>query len=219
MPKREILPDNLILLIKEELNVKSLQFVDDLSDIYSYQILPNLKSLGPKYGKLTPQIKQALALADTDHLMALIEDQIDITLVIENQSVTLAPNDLIVKKIPREGLSVASDKMLTVALDITLTDELIEEGMAREVVRHIQTMRRDAGFDVGDRINVYFRFDETPNVFHTFGWYIKEEALIVNLCQTEIPKTAFRWNIPIGANGATVGITALENARRPGFQE
>ena len=111
---------------------------------------------------------------------------VPITLEVDGQMVDLAPSEIIVSTQPAEGLAVASDKLATVAVDATLTPELKAEGLAREVVRRIQAMRKDAGFDIADRITTWYQGDrELAAVFEKWEAYIMSESLTTRLVMGE----------------------------------
>jgi isoleucyl-tRNA synthetase len=116
-----------------------------------------------------------------------------VTLQVDGESVDLAPGEILVNTQPVEGLAVAADKLITVAVDATLTPELRREGLAREVVRRVQAMRKDAGFDISDRITTYFvAAGELAQVFSTWSDYIQAETLTTRLVAGEPPEGAYQ---------------------------
>jgi isoleucyl-tRNA synthetase len=158
------LSPELTAIVVDELNVKSLEFVAEAGELVTYKVLPNLKLLGPKLGKQLPAVRQALEAADPAELAAKVQAGETITLgeyvnvVIESQPITesqpieLIPEELLIQTQPAEGLAVAADKVITVGVDVVITDELAAEGLARELVRRIHNMRKDAGFDTLDKL-------------------------------------------------------------------
>ncbi|MDR1542096.1 MAG: isoleucine--tRNA ligase [Clostridiales bacterium] len=142
-------------IILQELNVEKLEFAED-SDAYTlYKFKPQLKALGPRYGKLLPKISAALAASDGNELMKSLRRG-QITLDIEGASVTLSESDVLVESSWQEGFSASSVNGITAVLSTRLTPELLEKGYVREIVSKIQTMRKEAGFEVTDRIHARF---------------------------------------------------------------
>jgi len=141
-------------IIADELNVKAVRFVSiqEVEKYTAYKFKPQLRTLGPKYGKLVPKITEALN-ADSDANMKQLNAGV-LHLEIEDTAVELTIDDVLVEVGQRDGFAVQMERDLSVVLDISLTDELIEEGYVRELVSKLQTMRKEAGFDVMDRIVV-----------------------------------------------------------------
>ncbi|MEE3225754.1 MAG: isoleucine--tRNA ligase, partial [Bacteroidota bacterium] len=140
-------------LIKSEVNVKEIELIDDASGILVKNIKPNFKVLGPRFGRDMKVVANAInAMSAQD--ISTIENEGEITVDINGKSVTLAPEDVEITSQDIEGWLVASSGSLTVALDVTLTDELKKEGIARELVNRIQNLRKDSGFEVTDKIEV-----------------------------------------------------------------
>lgn len=142
-------------VIKDELNVKELEQVLDISSLVVYSAKPDLTKVGPKYGKLVPKIAQALKLGAHDLIKTILETGTG-ELTIEGTVLHLVPEDLLIETGACEGYVLESERERTIVLDVTLTPELIEEGYVREITSKIQTMRKDAGFEVTDRIVVYY---------------------------------------------------------------
>ncbi|HSO26737.1 MAG TPA: DUF5915 domain-containing protein, partial [Anaerolineales bacterium] len=190
--RRELDPE-LVEIIKDELNVKTFEFVDHAGELVTYKLLPDNKLLGPKFGAQFPKVRQALAEIDPAEAAAAVYAGENITVLIDGQPATLEPSELLVQTEPATGLSVAADKKLTVALDAEVTPELRAEGLAREVVRRVQAMRKDAGFDISDRIVVWYQApDELAQVFTTWGEYIQNETLATELLAGQPPQDAYR---------------------------
>ena len=141
-------------IIADELNVKSVEFTEDTSAFMSYTFKPQLKTVGPKYGKQLGEIRQALTDLDGNAAKAELDQNGVLTLSLPSGEVKLAVEDLLIDTAQTQGYYTVSDKGITVALDTNLTPELIEEGFVREIVSKIQTMRKEAGFEVMDRITV-----------------------------------------------------------------
>lgn len=142
-------------IILDELNVKSLEKADDAGKYISYKLKPQLKTLGPKYGKKLGAISAFLANCNPEEVVAAVKD--GGTYEIPDLEVSLLQEDLQILTESAKGYVAAADKGITVALDTTLTEELIDEGVERELVSKIQNMRKEAGFEVTDRIAIYFK--------------------------------------------------------------
>ena len=154
------LTDELAELVKDELNVKEIEQQADERAFITYELKPQLKTVGPKYGALLGKIKTFLAEADGAAVVDAVENGV-FTTVIDGKEVEFSKDDLLISVKNREGFSSESEGDLTVILDTAVTDKLIEEGIAREVVSKIQTMRKEAGFEVTDRIIIGCSGDKT----------------------------------------------------------
>ncbi len=139
-------------IIEDELNIKNVEFTDDVSGFVSYSFKPQLKTLGPKFGKQLGEIRTALAEVDGAKAKAELNETGTMTLTLSTGDIKLTEEDLLIDVKQMEGLYTVSDNGITVVLDTTLTPELIEEGFVREIISKIQTMRKDAGFEVMDNI-------------------------------------------------------------------
>ena len=150
------LDESFISIIAEELNVKAVEFTDSVRGFTTYSFKPQLRTVGPKYGKYLGQIKNALATVDGNAAMDEIEASGALKLDIPGADVSLTRDDLLIEMTKKEGFESLSDKGITVVIDKNLTPELIEEGNVREIISKIQTMRKDSGFEVMDKIRVAF---------------------------------------------------------------
>ncbi|MBQ3040812.1 MAG: isoleucine--tRNA ligase [Clostridia bacterium] len=149
-----ILSDFYLEIIEDELNIKSVKFVEDMSEFSSYTFKPQLKTVGPKYGKYLGAIRAWLSELDGNKAMAELTANGSIKLVVDGFEIVLCEDDLLIETKQKENYCSISDKYLSVALDTTLTEELIEEGYINEIISKVQTMRKDSGFDVTDHIKV-----------------------------------------------------------------
>jgi isoleucyl-tRNA synthetase len=147
-------------LVREELNVKELDFVSDESELVSYEVKPNYRSLGPRFGKNMPQVAAAIEALDAAHVAAAINGGREVGVSIDGHDHTLAPDDLILALEPLEGYQVEAEAGHAVALELDIDDDLRREGLAREVVHAIQNARRDAGLEVSDRIALVLGGDD-----------------------------------------------------------
>ena len=141
-------------IIEEELNVKDVVFKDDVSDLTSYSFKPQLRTVGPKYGKQLGGIKKYLEEVDGTKAMKQLKEEGAIRFTVDGSEISLAEEDLLIDVAQKEGFVTEADNYVTVVLDTNLTPELIEEGFVFEVISKIQTMRKDAGFEVMDHIRV-----------------------------------------------------------------
>ncbi len=147
-------------IIREELNVKQIVFAEDVSAFTTYSFKPQLKAVGPKYGKQLGGIKAYLASMDGSAAMETLKTAGALTFAVEGTEVSLAQEDLLIEMAQKEGFVAEADNYVTVVLDTNLTEELIEEGFVYEIISKIQTMRKDAGFEVMDHIKVTFNGNE-----------------------------------------------------------
>ena len=147
-------------IILDELNIKSLEFIDDASGFVSYTFKPQLRILGQKYGKRIGEIRNALASLDGNTAMAELRQNGCIVLHLPDGDVSLTEEELLIEEKQMEGLTSLSDRGVTVVLDTKLTDELVEEGFVREIISKIQSMRKEADFNVTDHISVYCQGNE-----------------------------------------------------------
>lgn len=165
-------------IIEDELNVKNIEFAKDVSAFTSYTFKPQLRTVGPKYGKHLKQIQETLAGLDGNQAMAELKEKGAIVLDNIGDEVVLCEEDLLISTAQTEGYISDSDNGITVVLDTSLTPELIEEGMVREIISKLQTMRKEADFEVTDRIIVTFEASENvAEIFQKYGENIKTVVL------------------------------------------
>jgi isoleucyl-tRNA synthetase len=204
--KADLSPE-LMAIVVDELNVKSLEFVQEAGELVAYKLQPNFKLLGPKLGKQMPAVKEALAEVDAGEVVAKIEAGENVTLNVGGQDIEFEPDELLIQTEPAEGLAVAADKVVTVGIDIVITDDLAAEGMAREVVRRIQNMRKDAGFEISDKITVYYQTEGALHrVFRDWDDYIMAETLAVAVEHQLIPEAAFQRKEKIDGLDVMLGV-------------
>ncbi|MCR4930084.1 MAG: isoleucine--tRNA ligase [Lachnospiraceae bacterium] len=142
-------------IIEDELNVKNVTFTDDVSELTTYNFKPQLKTVGPKYGKQLGGIKEYLANVDGNAAMAELKANGAIKFDVAGVEISLAEEDLLIEMTQKEGYVTEADNYVTVVLDTNLTEELLEEGCVNEIISKLQTMRKDSGFEVMDRIKLY----------------------------------------------------------------
>ncbi|MBP3489855.1 MAG: isoleucine--tRNA ligase [Roseburia sp.] len=173
-----VLPEFFTEIIEDELNVKKVNFTDDVSAYTSYTFKPQLRTVGPKYGKFLGQIQKALAELDGNAAMAELKANGVLSLPSVSDEVKLAEEDLLITMTQMEGYVTEGDNTVTVVLDTNLTPELIEEGFVREIISKIQTMRKEAGFEVMDKITIYYKADEkVSGIFDQYGDTIRKDVL------------------------------------------
>ena len=183
-------------IIAEELNVKEVIFQDDIASLITYAFKPQLKTVGPKYGKLLGQIRQALTDIDGNKAMAELKDTGSIQFDFNGEKVELAEEDLLIETAQQEGYVSEADNNVMVVLDTNLTPELIEEGFVREIVSKIQTMRKEAGFEVMDKIRLSVKDNANiTKIIQTHEAQIKDEVLAVEVNYEETKGFEKEWNI------------------------
>ena len=173
-----VLPEYFVEIIEDELNVKKVNFTEDVSAYTSYTFKPQLRTVGPKYGKFLGQIQKALAELDGNKAMAELKADGVLTLPSVSDDVKLSEEDLLITMTQMEGYVTEGDNTVTVVLDTNLTPELVEEGFVRELISKIQTMRKEAGFEVMDKISIYYHADEkVADIFNKYGNDIMGDVL------------------------------------------
>ncbi len=200
--KSDFVPDILYHeIIKEELNIKSVEFIDDASEYISYSFKPQLKTVGPKYGKHLNQIREYLANVNGSEAKAELDKNGVLAMSFDGDAVALAEEDLLISLEQKEGFHAVTYKGVTVVLDTTLTPELIEEGFVREVISKIQTMRKEADFDVMDHITVYVSGNaKIAELVNNNKDEISTDVLADNIVTDKLAGYSKEWDI----NGETV---------------
>ena len=156
-----VLEQEFIDIIKDELNIKNVDFTDEVDNFVTYTFKPQLKTLGPKYGKQLGEIRNALTAIDGNAAKKQLDTNGQLVLSLSSGDISLEAEDLLIDAAQKEGFYTLSDKGVTVALDTVLTTELVEEGIVRELISKIQTMRKEAGFNVTDHINITLSGNDT----------------------------------------------------------
>ena len=195
-------------IIADELNIKEVKFADDVESFISYSFKPQLRTVGPKYGKLLGGIKQALTDIDGTAAMKELRGNGVLKLDINGNDVELTEEDLLIETAQTEGYVSESDGETSVVLDTNLTPELIEEGFVREIISKIQTMRKEAGFEVMDKIKVYAHGnDKIQEVMKAHEDEIKSEVLADEMVLGETDGYVKEWNI--NKETVTMGVKKL----------
>ena len=195
-------------IIADELNVKEVKFSDDVESFISYSFKPQLRTVGPKYGKLLGGIRQALTDINGTAAMNELRTNGVLKLDINGNNVELTEEDLLIETAQTEGYVSESDGETSVVLDTNLTPELIEEGFVREIISKIQTMRKEAGFEVMDKIVVYAHGnDKIQDVMKAHEDEIKSEVLADEMVLGETDGYVKEWNI--NKEAVTMGVKKL----------
>ncbi|MBO5081636.1 MAG: isoleucine--tRNA ligase, partial [Lachnospiraceae bacterium] len=192
-------------IIEDELNVKKVVFTDEVRDFTTYTFKPQLRTVGPKYGKQLGGIQKYLGSVDGNDAMDILKEKGALTFDVDGTEVSLAEEDLLIDMKQKEGYVTEADNTVTVILDTNLTDELIEEGFMYEVISKVQTMRKDSGFEVMDHIKVYISGnDRVADVVKK-----NENAISVKVLADEIVYGAScdgakNWNV--NGEDVTIGV-------------
>ena len=195
------LPEFYLDIIADELNVKKVSFTSDVEAFTTYTFKPQLRTVGPKYGKFLKGIQQALAELDGNAAMASLKADGVLRLPEVDASIELSEEDLLIAMTQKDGYVTENDPSMTVVLDTNLTEELLEEGFVREIISKIQTMRKEADFEVMDQIAVYYQGSEKVNSIFTKNCdTIKKEVLATEITSGDQGEYKKEWNI----NGETV---------------
>ena len=183
-------------IIRDELNVKEIEATDDVSELTNYSFKPQLKTLGRRFGKNINVVKQILADIDGQAAMKELKESGSITITVEGLEEKLAEEDVLVEAIHMDGYVSNTDHGVTVVLDTNMTPELIEEGFVREIISKIQTMRKEAGFEVMDHIAISYEADEKVSaIFDNNGDSIMGEVLGVSIVAGNLAGYEKEWNI------------------------
>ena len=191
-------------IVEEELNVKKVVFTEDVRDFTTYTFKPQLRTVGPKYGKQLGGIQKTLAGLDGNAAMDELKEKGAISFEVNGVQVSLTEEDLLIEMTQKEGYVSEADNRLTVVLDTNLSEELIEEGFVYEIISKIQTMRKDAGFEVMDHIRVAFDGNERiARIAERNQELIAGKVLAVSCTEGECFGVSKEWNV----NGEKVTIS------------
>lgn len=191
-------------VISNELNCKEVIFTNDVSEFTSYTIKPNFRVLGPKVGKMIGKIQQTLQTVDGSKANKELNSNNSLTIEVDGTNVVLEKEDVLVEIKQKEGYESASDKGITVVLDTFLSKELLEEGMVRELISKVQTMRKEAGFEVVNHISIYIKGSkEFLEIVQKNKESIASDLLVDNFSEKEMEGYSKDWDL----NGEQVSIT------------
>ena len=190
------LSEYFVEIIEDELNVKSVEFTDDVRAYSSYSFKPQLKTVGPKYGKLLGKIREALTNIDGNAAMDELKANGKLVFDFDGEACELTEEDLLIDIAQMEGFESASDYGVTVVLDTNLSEELIEEGFVREIISKIQTMRKEAGFEVMDSIKVYAQGNTViEELLKRNADEVKAEVLATDIVYDAMDGYSKEWSI------------------------
>lgn len=183
-------------IIEDELNVKAVEFKDDVEEFVSYSFKPQLKTVGPKYGKLLGKIKEALASLDGHAAMKSLNDTGSVDFEFDGEIVSLGREDLLIETAKNDDFVTEADNKTTVVLDIRLSEELIEEGFVRELISKVQTMRKEAGFEVVDHIVLSQSGNERiAEIIRKNETVIKNDTLADEIVYNNVDGYTKDWNL------------------------
>ena len=186
-------------VLKEEINVKEFEVVSEVGELVSYKLMPNNRLLGPRFGRDFPKVRQELLALDAAEAAKQLQGEGALVVVVGGESYALNAEEVIVQTESKGGLAVASDKGVTVAVDTELTPQLAQEGYARDLVRHINNMRKDAGLEISDRIElVYSAGGDVALAMENFADYIRQETLAVSLTAVSLPNPLYQTSVDVG---------------------
>ena len=195
-------------IIADELNVKKVIFTQDVSDFTAFTIKPQLRTLGRRFGSRLNALKEVLANLDGNAVVAELGEKGEITIQVEGADEVLSSEDLLIESAQKEGYVSQADRGITVVIDTNLTAELIEEGFVREIISKIQTMRKDAGFEVMDHIEVYeVGNDKITDIIAKNADQIKEEVLAQKIIIGSMQGHTAEWKI--NGEDVTLGVAKV----------
>ncbi|MGN0151911.1 MAG: isoleucine--tRNA ligase [Wujia sp.] len=202
------LDDYFVEIIEDELNIKKVEFKDDLSQFTAYSFKPQLRTVGPKYGKQLGGIKAYLASVDGTAAMDTLKSEGALKFDVDGVQVELAEEDLLIETAKMDGYVTEGDNYVTVVIDTTLTPELIEEGFVREIISKVQTMRKEADFNVTDKITLYVSGnDRIAEIMDKNAEEIKRAVLATEFV-AGVPEDAGKeWNI--NGEKVTLGVKTV----------
>ena len=202
------LPEYFTAIIRDELNVKAVEFTNEVGSFISYSFKPQMRTVGPKYGKLLGKIRQMLPALDGNAAMSELKANGALRLDVDGTEVVLTEEDLLIETAQTEGFVSEANGEVAVVLDVNLTPELLEEGFVRELVSKIQTMRKEAGFEVMDKITVSTKGnDKIDAILKKYESEILDEVLAVKAVYGTVSGYSKEWNI--NGEDVTLGVEKL----------
>ena len=197
-------------IIAEELNVKKISFVENIEDLVSYNIKPNLKLLGSKFGALVPQIKIALTDENPIQIAIKVKNNKNITLSCNGKKIELLPEEVLVEAVDKEGMCVESDSEVTIGLEMEISKELQEEGFCRELIHYIQNIRKEADFEIENLIETHIICNEKNKMIIKENIdYIKKETLSLSLDFDLDNNGLFIRDIKIDSEEIKIGVRVI----------
>jgi len=196
-------------IILEELNVKKIKYVKSTDKLIGYELKPNLPLIGQDYGKELPVIKDAIIKMDSDKIVSDLNQAGEVEIPLSSNSIVLKRDAFLINKESKIGYTSESDGNITVGLNTELSEKLVQEGIARDVIRHVQIMRKNANFAVEDRINIYGSFGgQIGDAIKAYEDYFKNETLTVNMID-EFQSGEYEESFEIKGTSIKIGINRI----------
>ncbi|MCA9949176.1 MAG: class I tRNA ligase family protein, partial [Anaerolineales bacterium] len=185
-------------VLKEEINVKEFEVVLEVGELVNYKLMPNNRLLGPKFGRDFPRVRDVLMALDAAQAAEELQANGELDVTVGDETFTLSDEEVVVLTESRGGLAVASDKGVTVAVDTQLTPQLLQEGYARDLVRQLNSMRKDAGLEISDRIHVgYSAEGDVALGLQNFAEYIQQETLALSLTAVSLENPDYSTSVTV----------------------
>jgi isoleucyl-tRNA synthetase len=193
-------------IVLDELNVKIINWVDNSNTLIEREVKPNLPVIGKEHGQYLPEIKEALVAMDGNKILRDLNTIGEVTLQLQSDTLVLTKDAFLVVTSSKQGFTTESDGGITVGLTTELTDELVQEGFVRDVIRHVQIMRKNANFAVEDRINIYGSFDGiVGEAVRAYKDYLMNETLTINMAD-EFKSSEYEDTFKVGGVEVKLGI-------------
>lgn len=197
-------------IIKEELNIKEIEYIDVAEEYFTYMVKPRFDLLGPKYGKLMSGIAKEIAAAEPMELIKRARENGQVVISVNGENITILENELDIRAQDKEGFCAEGEGGYYVVLDTTITPELMLEGFARELVSKIQNMRKEAGFKVEDKICLYYLGDDIiDEVLEKHGEEIKTDTLSIAIERVFPPEDSFARECDINGHKVNIGVKQI----------
>ncbi|MDX1412569.1 MAG: class I tRNA ligase family protein [Candidatus Promineifilaceae bacterium] len=194
-------------VLSEEINVKKIEVASEVGELVNYKLMPNNRVLGPKFGRQFPKVRAALMELDAADAARKLQAGEDLIVAVDGESVSLSNEDVLVQTESPGGMAVASDKGVTVAVDVELTPELVQEGYARDLVRTINNMRKEAGLDIADRVHLRYQAGgDVASAFVTHADYIKQETLALTVSAGDFQNPIYQSEVEVGGHTTTLSL-------------
>jgi isoleucyl-tRNA synthetase len=197
-------------LVLDELNVKKLCFVAQVSDLAGVRLKPNLQKLGPRFGAKRPMVDAAIAAMDPEHILSVLEADGHVGISVDGREEMIQRDEILVEETEKEGFSVETQGERAVGINTSITDELLDEGLARELVHKVQGLRKDAGLQIEDTIAVNLSGGPLAEVANRFVEFFQSETLCRELTyESESPSESYNAVIEIDGKSLEVSIRRI----------
>ncbi len=198
----------LTAVLQEEINVKQVIVVSEVGELVNYKLMPNNRLLGPRFGKQFGAVRGALNALNPAEAARILQAGESLVLQVGGEEVSLSSEEVLVQTESQGGSAIASSKGVTVAIDIALTPELTQEGYARDIVRHLNNMRKEGGMEISDRVNVVWSAEgDVAAAFAAFGDYIQQETLALSLQADSAEADWYSQEVTVGGQTVTLAIS------------